>query len=119
MHDWESFFRRWRESIEHVLPQGESTCGVPYWGARFTEEAWRRNRHRLGNLTLTEWNSSYSNRGFDQKCGTAHTPPDASVYRNSRFYCERELVAVPEWNEAAIDERQERIAKFAMERWKV
>jgi len=118
-HDWESFFRRWRESIEHVLPQGDNTCAVPYWGTRFTEEALRRSRHRLGNLTLTEWNSSYGNRGFDQKCGSAESPPDARVYRNSRFYCERELAAVSEWNEAAIDERQKRIAKFAMERWKI
>jgi hypothetical protein len=118
-HDWEAFFRRWRESIEHILPQGESTCAVPYWGARFTDEVWRRNRHRLGNLTLTEWNSTYGKRGFDQKSGTAQSPPDAHVYRNSRFYCERELAAVSEWNEVAIDERQKRIAKFAMDRWKV
>jgi hypothetical protein len=118
-HDWDSFFRRWRESIEHVLPQGENTCAVPYWKARFTDEAWRRCRHRLGNLTLTEWNSSYGNRGFDQKRGGPESAPDARVYRNSRFYCERELAIVPEWNETAIDERQKRIAKFAMDRWKI
>jgi hypothetical protein len=118
-HDWESFFRRWRESIEHILPQGENTCAIPYWSARFTEEAWRRSRHRLGNLTLTEWNSTYGNRGFDQKRGSAESPSDARVYRNSRFYCERELAAASEWNEAAIEERQKRLAKFAMDRWKI
>lgn len=117
-HDWESFYVRWRESIEHILPQGEATLKDPYWSARFTPDQWKRSHHRLGNLTLTEWNSSYGNRGFDKKCGAPAGPHDARVYRNSRFYCERELVNVAEWTEGAIEERQKRLAKFVMNRWK-
>jgi hypothetical protein len=118
VHDWEAFYSRWRESVEHILPQGENTLKEPYWSERFTDEQWRRNRHRLGNLTLTEWNSSYGKRGFDLKRGAPGVSHDAKVYRNSRFYCERELVQAEDWDEAAITERQKRIAIFAMGRWK-
>ncbi len=117
IYDWDAFYAKWRESIEHILPQGDNTLGVPYWGQRFMPDGLRRNRHRLGNLTLTEWNSSYGNRGFDQKCGAPGAPTDAKVYRNSRFHCEKELVDEANWDEAAIDRRQKRIADFAMKRW--
>ena len=51
--DWRSFYRRKKdETIEHVLPQGETTLSVPYWGTRFSEESWKASRHRLGNLCL-------------------------------------------------------------------
>lgn len=118
-YDWEKFFKKWRESIEHILPQGDHTLSVPYWGQRFDAEGLRRNRHRLGNLTLTEWNSSYGNRGFDQKCGPAGVAQGEKVYRNSQFRCERELAdETTGWDEAAIGRRQKRLATFALQRWK-
>lgn len=117
-HDWTAFYAKWRESIEHILPQGENTLKDKYWADHFTEESWKRCHHRLGNLTLTEWNASYGNKGFDLKCGDATVPREAKVYRNSRFHCERELVDNSEWNEQAIDDRQKKIARFVMERWK-
>ena len=43
---------------------------------------------------------------------------DEKVYRNSKLECERELASETQWNEAAIDRRQKRIADFAMARWK-
>lgn len=118
VYDWSLFYKKWRESIEHILPQGDNTLSVPYWGQRFTADGLKRNRHRLGNLTLTEWNSSYGNRGFDQKCGAAGGPSDAKVYRNSKFWCEKELANETSWDEAAIDRRQKRLADFALARWK-
>jgi hypothetical protein len=117
-YDWEAFYVRWRESIEHILPQGDNTLKDPYWSQRFTPEQFARNRHRLGNLTLTEWNSHYGNRGFDRKRGSDETAHDEKVYRNSRFRSERELMEWNEWTERAIDERQQRLATFAMERWR-
>lgn len=118
VYDWDEFYKKWNESIEHILPQGDGTLSVPYWGQRFTPDQFKRNRHRLGNLTLTEWNSHYGNRGFDEKRGALGAPQAAKVYRNSRFHCERELVDETQWDEAAIDRRQKRIADFAMARWK-
>ena len=55
-------------SIEHVMPQEIS--GSPEWQEMLGED-WADSHstwlHRLGNLTLTAYNSSYSNRPFDEK----------------------------------------------------
>jgi hypothetical protein len=115
--DWEAFYRRGRESIEHILPQGEETLTKDYWKARFTDKQFRSNRHRLGNLTLTEWNGSLGSKGFDDKKGQPGAAPDAKVYRNSKWLCERELVNCAEWTEKEISERQTRLTDFAMKRW--
>lgn len=119
MVDWGVFYKSWRDSTEHILPQGERCLTDPYWKARFgTADAHRRNRHRLGNLVLTAWNSHYSDHDFDRKCGPVGVASTERVYRNG-YESERELAAEPSWDEAAIDRRQQRIADFAMRRWAV
>ena len=118
MVDWGAFYRSWRDSTEHILPQGERCLTDPYWKARFTADAHRRNRHRLGNLVLTSWNSHYSDHDFDRKCGPVGAASTERVYRNG-YESERELAMEPSWDEAAIDRRQQRIADFAMRRWAV
>jgi len=115
--DWDAFFKRGAESIEHILPQGEETLTVDYWKARFTLEQFRHNRHRLGNLTITDWNSSLGNKGFCDKKGLPTAAPTARVYRNSKWISERDLIVYPEWTEKEIDERQLRLKDFAMQRW--
>jgi hypothetical protein len=118
--DWLQFYRRKKEeSIEHVLPQGENTLAVPYWAARFRSEQWSLNHNRLGNLVLTDWNSNYGKKGFDEKRGAEGTPLDAKVYRNSRWRMERELAGHQEWTEQEIQQRQEKLANFALNRWRL
>ncbi len=55
-------------SIEHIMPQ--SIEDVEEWqdmlGLNW-EEVHRKWLHRLGNLTLTAYNSTYSNRSFQEK----------------------------------------------------
>jgi hypothetical protein len=55
-------------SIEHIMPQNEKLS--PEW-RRMLGEQWqsvqREWLHRLGNLTLTGYNSEYSDRSFDDK----------------------------------------------------
>ncbi len=118
MVDWGVFYRSWHDSTEHILPQGERCLTDPYWKARFTADAHRRNRHRLGNLVLTAWNWHYSDHDFDRKCGPVGVASTERVYRNG-YESERELAAEPTWDEAAIDRRQQRIADFALRRWAV
>ena len=59
MHDY---------SIEHIMPQGIEDA--PTWQEMLGEN-WAEHHdtwlHRLGNLTLTAYNSKYSNRPFDEK----------------------------------------------------
>ena len=118
--NWEQFYRRRKEdTIEHVLPKGENTLSVAYWKSRFNHDQWRVNCHRLGNLTLTSWNGSYQNKGFDDKRGNPSTPLDAHVYRNSAWLMERELAGSDEWTESSIDDRQKKLASFALDRWRL
>ena len=56
-------------SIEHIMPQSEdlsrawrNMLGHDHW--RTVQEEWL---HRLGNLTLTAYNSEYSDRSFEYK----------------------------------------------------
>ncbi len=55
-------------SIEHIMPQ--SIDDVPEWKCMLGknwEEVHSKWLHRLGNLTLTGYNSTYSNRPFEEK----------------------------------------------------
>ena len=55
-------------SIEHIMPQ--SIDDVPKWKdmlGKDWEEVHKTWLHRLGNLTLTAYNSTYSNRPFEEK----------------------------------------------------
>ena len=53
-------------SVEHVMPQKISERWVADLGegALETHEKWK---HKLGNLTLTAYNSQYSNRPYEEK----------------------------------------------------
>lgn len=115
--DWAAFYRRGIESVEHILPEGENTLQKEYWKKRFTPEQFRKNRHRLGNLTITEWNGSYGNKGFDEKRGASSDLATVKTYRNSKWIAERELDAYAEWTVKEIDDRQQRLADFALKRW--
>lgn len=52
-------------SIEHILPQNPDDKSD--WGTLFSEEERKNNVHKLGNLTLTCYNSSLSNNSFGNK----------------------------------------------------
>lgn len=55
-----------QDSIEHILPQ---TPTKPYWHSRWTKEQIEEATHDIGNLVITFDNSTYSNKGFDDKKG--------------------------------------------------
>jgi hypothetical protein len=107
------------QTVEHILPKGENTLNDPYWSSQFpTVEGWKANVHSLGNLCLTDhnWNASLGNKPFKLKKGT---PSETMVYCVSRFASLRELMQWEDWNEASIEDRQQRIGRFAIERWKL
>ncbi len=124
--DWDLFRRQEPEqSIEHILPQGESipqsTYWNDYWGKFFSEEEWRRCRHLLGNLNLAmpHWNSSYSAKDFPAKRGDRTTPPDAMVYAHSPWISEQVLSTITDWTPEEITKRQNTLAAWAIKRWPI
>lgn len=101
-------------TIEHILPQNSELS--PEWQASLGPQ-WREIQdewlHTLGNLTLTAYNSQYSDRPFaekrDMENGFGHSP----------LRLNEGLGQVIEWTEEEIKARAERLATFALKVWPV
>ena len=113
----ENFDRKERVSIEeytieHIMPQNENVSRE--WEAELGPEwkrIWRTYLHNLGNLTLTGYNSEYSDRPFvekrDMKGGFAESP----------LRLNQGLGKLEHWNEEAIRHRGEYLAGQATDVW--
>ncbi|MBT8508718.1 hypothetical protein AZH53_09905 [Methanomicrobiaceae archaeon CYW5] len=99
-------------TIEHILPQNENLS--PRWPEDLGPE-WQRIQetylHTLGNLTLTGYNSEYSDRPFAEKRDME------GGFRHSPIKLNTGLGSLDAWNEAAIQERAKRLAEQATEVW--
>jgi predicted transport protein len=99
-------------TIEHIMPQ--SVSGSAEWQADLGPD-WKRVHetwlHTLGNLTLTGYNSEYSNRPFAEKRSIAGGLAESPLRLN------RGLGARTTWNEGTIAERAERLAAAAAQVW--
>jgi uncharacterized protein with ParB-like and HNH nuclease domain/predicted transport protein len=99
-------------TIEHILPQNENLSAK--WrtalGAEWqhVQETWL---HTLGNLTLTGYNAEYSDRPFAEKRDMK------GGFRESPIRLNEGLGARDTWDEAAIQERAQRLAELAVEVW--
>ena len=99
-------------TIEHIMPQ--EIAEVPEW-QRMLGERWRDVHatwlHRLGNLTLTAYNSTYSNRAFEEKKaiegGFSH-----SAVRLNQYVREQQ-----QWSLAQMQERGLRLTRQALTIW--
>ena len=99
-------------SIEHILPQNENLSGE--WREALGPE-WQRIRdtwlHTLGNLTLTPYNSEYSDRPFTEKRDME------KGFKESRLYLNAGLGNIDKWDEPAIQKRAERLSARAVVVW--
>ena len=100
-------------SIEHIMPQNENLSAE--WRSDLGPE-WERVReerlHTLGNLTLTGYNSEYSDRPFREK-----RDMDGG-FKDSPLKLNRGLGALEKWDEDAIKERAEKLSAMAVDIWK-
>jgi uncharacterized protein with ParB-like and HNH nuclease domain/predicted transport protein len=99
-------------TIEHIMPQNENLSDA--WRADLGEE-WQRIQqeklHTLGNLTLTGYNSEYSDRPFVEKRDMK------GGFRESPLRLNQGLSEIEHWTEQAIDARAERLASTALRVW--
>jgi predicted transport protein len=99
-------------SIEHILPQNERL--PPEWqtmlGANWREvqKVWL---HRLGNLTLTGYNTKYSDRPFEEKKTMTGGFADSAV-RLNKFVREQ-----PKWTAQEISARIDILAERSITLW--
>lgn len=100
-------------SIEHVMPQNEDLR--PEWRAMLgadwqaVQETWL---HRLGNLTLTGYNSTYSDRPFAEKKTIAGGFSDSPL-RLNKFIREQST-----WDTTTIEQRGKQLAEKAIAIWR-
>lgn len=102
-----------QDSIEHILPQ---TPTQPYWQSRWSKEQIEEVTHDLGNLVITFDNSTYSNKGFDEKKGAAGKK---GCYAGSSLFAERELASYDDWTYTEFETRRQKLADWIIVRWHV
>ncbi|MCG6538193.1 MAG: DUF262 domain-containing protein, partial [Syntrophales bacterium LBB04] len=100
-------------TIEHILPQNEklSKAWKEALGAEWEHirETWL---HTLGNLTLTGYNSEYSDRTFAEKRDMQ------GGFRESPLKLNQGLGQLEQWNEETIKARAQRLSQAAEEVWR-
>ncbi len=101
-------------TIEHIMPQNENLSMA--WKQELGEE-WQRVHktwlHTLGNLTLTGYNSQYSDRPFVEKRDMV------GGFRESPLRVNEGLGQVETWNEETIRQRAQRLAISAAKVWTI
>jgi len=99
-------------TIEHIMPQNEKLSDS--WKSCLGDD-WQRvhqtKLHTLGNLTLTGYNSEYSDRPFVEKRDME------GGFKNSPLKVNELLGSLEVWNEQAINERAERLSRQALNVW--
>ena len=99
-------------TIEHIMPQNKDLKAE--WQQGLGED-WKRIHeqylHTLGNLTLTGYNSEYSDRPFQEKRDME------GGFRHSPLKLNQGLSEHENWNETAIQKRAQELADKAVDIW--
>lgn len=106
-------------TIEHILPQNEALSKE--WQVELGTD-WQRIQqdwlHTLGNLTLTGYNSEYSDHPFAYKRDQVTDKDGNPVgFAHSPLKLNLGLGKVNQWDEAAIKARADRLAADAAKVW--
>jgi len=106
-------------TVEHILPQNEKLSEE--WKAELGPE-WKRVQqtwlHTLGNLTLTGYNSEYSDSSFKYKQEQIESKDGNKIgFKYSPLNLNFGLGEVSQWDETAIQARAERLAIKASQTW--
>ena len=103
-------------SIEHILPQNVNLS--PKWRESLGED-WQRIQktwlHTLGNLTLTAYNSDYSDRTFIEKRDMPNAPEKG--LKQSPLKLNQGLGILETWNEESIKARAGKLAEIGISVW--
>jgi uncharacterized protein with ParB-like and HNH nuclease domain/predicted transport protein len=100
-------------SIEHILPQNEE---LNSWWQKALGGNWRevqgRLLHTIGNLTLTRYNSEFSDKSFPEK----RDLPEGG-FKTSPLALNQGLIELDTWNEETINKRADDLAEKALKVW--
>ena len=97
-------------TIEHIMPQTLSTAWKQALGENW-EAIQERWLHTISNLTLTGYNSNYSNRPFEEK------KTMKNGFLESRVYLNHYIAQFDKWGEEELEQRKAKLSEMALELW--
>lgn len=104
-------------TIEHIMPQTLTAAWRQQLGAD-AERIYEEYLHTFANLTLTGYNSSYSNRPFEEKKkGYDYKGKHIYGFDESHFSLSNYIKTVDQWTEKELLERQKILLDRFMRLW--
>ena len=97
-------------TIEHIMPQTVTNEWKKELGDDW-KEIYEKYLHRLGNLTITGYNSRYSNSSFKEKRDME------KGFNESHLILNKNLGKLELWNKEEIEKRGRNLAERAKEIW--
>ena len=97
-------------SIEHIMPQHLTPEWANELGENY-EEIHNEWLHRIANLTLTAYNSKYSNSSFTEKKNTKNGFIESGIRMNTY------IATKDKWTEKELKERSEYLKNKALQIW--
>lgn len=97
-------------SIEHIMPQTLTQQWKISLGENF-QEIYNTKLHTLGNLTLTGYNSTYSNKSFTEKRDCE------KGFKESGLRLNKDLCTLEKWCLEEINKRSEVLIEKALKMW--
>lgn len=94
-------------TVEHIMPQTLNTKWKIYL-SKETMQNYDNLLHRLGNLTLTNYNGEMSNNDFSEK---------KDVYKNTNFFHTKGVADYKQWQKDEIEARSKAMAHEALKIW--
>ena len=108
-------------TIEHIMPQNPNLSSQ--WQTDLGEkwkEIQQKYLHTLGNLTLTAYNSEYSDHSFSYKRDQVKNEDGDSIgFAASPLNLNKNLGQVEKWDEEQIEKRVAHLANLAVKTWSI
>ena len=104
-------------TIEHILPETLSNQWKKELGDDRYQEIYDKYVHTLGNLSITGYNSVYSNRTYSEKKKIFKELFDEDKVKIKTLNKELLDENINKWNEDEIENRAKRLANLVMEKY--
>ena len=110
---WARESKRFIWTIEHILPQGDNlpdSWQEMLGGPDIAADVQATHVHKLGNLTISGYNSSLGNKSFLEKKNRTDSKGRAIGYRNN-LNLNVDVVSADDWTAENIEARTLRLSK--------
>jgi len=115
---WRIENRQFLWTIEHIFPQGDNIPSswikmIAKGDTKKAKEYQQSHVHKLGNLTISGFNSTLSNKSFEEKRDRTDREGRAVGYKNG-LKLNEDLAKAQTWSIEQIDKRTAKLVKEAM-----